>query len=840
MRKSLGLVIPIGSSEFITSRHSLKILKRKRSMANNTFGPWATPINAGMNPQLSSFWKRRLKMLAPTSHTSPAIGRRNLLWLCALGALMIVLPTFRTAPAADDGGGAGAAKIDKVTVAVRRVTIQGKSDESHDLVVRINRQEKPLEWRSWGHGSAFEVVIETSDSLGSGKKGHGFVVTMKHDAAKPGGNTFPIALTEENPVVGTFAICREKDLATKDGVLTFADITLKDGKKLPITFSLEPAQINKQSAKSELGENSEKPSPAEKAAAEDNPGKPTENELASPDQNSPFESPRLLYLAWQKDGIRSTGEPIPHTLWDLDGKILDDQLSGEVLKKVGSFSVAWRREGELHPVVLVFQVDGRITHCPVTPTVITADGKKSHGGTARIKPTSGMNVSAAVPKTDALKEWPKTISLEIVYPIDNVTTIKKLTDVPDEPVTIAPGVQWYLDPTRALAREAGRLRRAEGKTAAVLQSSRDLAPLVSYNAQVFLRGNTTPISSVYSTIIEPNGKPHDIDVSEAFDGKNVIERVEFTRQRYAVKRIDNVPVKIDLLPKMEEEQKASPDRNESPKKPGSTPAGEKTSEEQSLDDFHRLYALDAEQVLKRVAPPFSSTRLQYYRSTNPGQAESVPSGPDAMCLRWQDGKLKNWSMTFGSMELCNLQDNLAGIYPQEIEGDAELLKSPVQGDWVVRVGTPKKEILARLEEILNSECKLPVKLSLRTVERKVFVAKGQFHVQPSQNESGEYGPCVKIYGRKYSLDAHGGGSGNLDKFLKFAGSFMNRRVVGEVENPPREGFVWFYHGDYFPTKKEEIEDRDPAAVLKNITEQTGLTFTEETRSVPVLFVERNK
>ena len=273
---------------------------------------------------------------------------------------------------------------------------------------------------------------------------------------------------------------------------------------------------------------------------------------ASPDQTVPFESPQLLYLTWQNDGIHSTGKPIPHILWDLDGKILDDQLNNKVLKKVGSFSVHWRKEDELHPLGLVFQVDQRITHCPVMPTVIMTDGKKSSGGTARSKPTNGMNVSAAVPRTDALKEWPKDISLEIKYPVDNITTIKTLTEVPDDPVTIAPGVQWYLDPTRALAREAGGLRRAEGKTAAVLQTSRDVAdPLVSYNVQVFLRGKTTAISSAYGTIIEPGGKLHDIDVSEAFDDKNAIERVEITRQHYAIKRINKVPVRIDLLPKME-------------------------------------------------------------------------------------------------------------------------------------------------------------------------------------------------------------------------------------------------------------------------------------------------
>jgi hypothetical protein len=46
--------------------------------------------------------------------------------------------------------------------------------------------------------------------------------------------------TEGNSIlVGTFAIRRDTDLVIKDGVLTFADVTVKDGKKLPVSLRLE-------------------------------------------------------------------------------------------------------------------------------------------------------------------------------------------------------------------------------------------------------------------------------------------------------------------------------------------------------------------------------------------------------------------------------------------------------------------------------------------------------------------------------------------------------------------------------------------------------------------------
>jgi Tol biopolymer transport system component len=63
------------------------------------FGPWATSIVAGRNPQLSAFWRRRMTMLTDVSQTSPMLSRRNLLWLGAAGALGGALPTLRLATA---------------------------------------------------------------------------------------------------------------------------------------------------------------------------------------------------------------------------------------------------------------------------------------------------------------------------------------------------------------------------------------------------------------------------------------------------------------------------------------------------------------------------------------------------------------------------------------------------------------------------------------------------------------------------------------------------------------------------------------------------------------------
>jgi Tol biopolymer transport system component len=74
---------------------------------SNQYGPWATPIGACGNPQLSAFWRQRLTKLVPTSQSSPVLSRRHLLCLGAAGAMTAFLPTLRSTTAADEEKPAG-------------------------------------------------------------------------------------------------------------------------------------------------------------------------------------------------------------------------------------------------------------------------------------------------------------------------------------------------------------------------------------------------------------------------------------------------------------------------------------------------------------------------------------------------------------------------------------------------------------------------------------------------------------------------------------------------------------------------------------------------------------
>lgn len=273
------------------------------------------------------------------------------------------------------------------------------------------------------------------------------------------------------------------------------------------------------------------------------------------DPEKPVTTPKLLYLGWQKDGVHSTGMSIPSTLWNPDGKILSQAKSDEILKKVKSFDVYWRQEDDLNPLSMVFQVDGRLRDSPVMPTVITADGVRHSSAATVNTPRYGLIVSAAAPYESSLSKWPEEISLEIKYPIENRVIIKTLKEIPDEPVKIAKGVSWYLDPKRAMETDpgTGRMQMAYDKTAAVLQINRETADkLTQFECRVYLRDQKKPLRGHYSTIIESDGQQNEIRVSDSFGQKQDIEKVEILRQRYKTSLIKNIPLKLQLLPEVNE------------------------------------------------------------------------------------------------------------------------------------------------------------------------------------------------------------------------------------------------------------------------------------------------
>ncbi|MBX9583731.1 MAG: TIGR03435 family protein, partial [Gemmataceae bacterium] len=284
------------------------------------------------------------------------------------------------------------------------------------------------------------------------------------------------------------------------------------------------------------------------------------------------------------------------------------------------------------------------------------------------------------------------------------------------------------------------------------------------------------------------------------------------------------------------------------------PAVAKPPEPAWRKDFDRAYALKDGEVLKRVPPPYPAARAEYLKAELLG---GIPVGPGDRLdhwhalFRWADGRL------YGEASVCGrpgkpaavaLQELLTrlvpDLLPNEIEGDEELLRAVgVDGDFVVRHGADPAKVAARLGEILRTELKLPVKVGVREAEREVAVAVGPLKVEPL---AGRPKDRVEVYGAEPADPKRGRAvrTGTVAEFLRDLSRFTGMRVVAGAGLDPKARLSWRENvrlpapdADGPTRERMWAEDHDPAAVLRNVGDQTGLRFPAEKRKVRVLFAE---
>jgi hypothetical protein len=304
----------------------------------------------------------------------------------------------------------------------------------------------------------------------------------------------------------------------------------------------------------------------------------------------------------------------------------------------------------------------------------------------------------------------------------------------------------------------------------------------------------------------------------------------------------------------------------------------KDASEPLLAEFRRTYALPDDKVIKRVGPPFSPGRLEFYR-VHDEQAKAAPQGPDYMWFKWDqprpDPLPPNWPryhegrLSQGGMgwvggkgaPLAWLIESWTGIHSYEMQGDRTLKQARIPGDWVVRDGIPAEKLFQGLETVLRDECHVPVRFRLGERDRQVIVVEGTYAYRPLPGRStvaedyGHEGNKLQDYDQ-LEIDEHDrsgpsfGRSGSLQELLSFLTHYLDRPVVGgEIRLPAdmtsgksakREHLLqWWWSED--PMLHDEALAKgsfDEAAVLKRLSEQTGMTFSEKTRRVRVLLVER--
>jgi hypothetical protein len=266
-------------------------------------------------------------------------------------------------------------------------------------------------------------------------------------------------------------------------------------------------------------------------------------------------------------------------------------------------------------------------------------------------------------------------------------------------------------------------------------------------------------------------------------------------------------------------------------------------DEQALKEFLQVYRLAPGQILKRVPPPRPAGIRVYSGRKHPGRGNTLDQAR-ALTFLWRDPHdLREGVSLFANDRTARgwpLRDlprylNLE-IWPVQIEGDPELLKTEVSGDWIIRDGVPDEQVIRPFEAILQRALRRRITLIFRQVERDVVVARGRFRYAPLPGRSDNE---IEIYGKSLAeQDGGGGGSGRFSDFLKWVSEWIGRPIVSEVESPPKENVGWHDNQPSPFTEQGRREAHDEALVLRHLQEQTGLTFTRERRPIRILFIER--
>jgi len=317
------------------------------------------------------------------------------------------------------------------------------------------------------------------------------------------------------------------------------------------------------------------------------------------------------------------------------------------------------------------------------------------------------------------------------------------------------------------------------------------------------------------------------------------------------------------------------------KQPDAAPeASDDADSKRLLEEFQRAYALPDGQVVRRVARPFTPGRLEFYRVHHARQAKSIPEGPEYMWFKWDRIKPKhppiNWAslhegrLSTGGMgwvggegvSVAGLVNTFTKIRSYEMLGDRKLKFTFIPGDWVVRDGVPAEKMLQGLGAVLREECNVPVRLRLAEADRPVIVVAGTYTYRPmpgrrtvtEDHKFGYEGSDLQDYDQLEIFQHDRDGltqvrSGNFDELLSFLTDRIHRPVIdGGVKLPAtmtspkpsqREHLLEWRSREWWKIR-DAIADGtlDTAAILKHLSDQTGLTFSEGTRRGRVVLIER--
>jgi len=188
-----------------------------------------------------------------------------------------------------------------------------------------------------------------------------------------------------------------------------------------------------------------------------------------------------------------------------------------------------------------------------------------------------------------------------------------------------------------------------------------------------------------------------------------------------------------------------------------------------------------------------------------------------------------------------------GLDNSYLQEDKELNNKNIFGDWIIDSDATIESIAKPLEKILSKELGKPVKVSLVQEPKPVLVMEGNYHFQPALFPLGKDKPVFIYTERKLTPEFEKEISikkddfnvtpinGTLKNLMSYLHQAFNVAVVTDLDSNQKLNLI---HANW--KKAAEIDKTDWDQLLANITQQTGLTFRREIRTMPVMKIELEK
>jgi hypothetical protein len=244
--------------------------------------------------------------------------------------------------------------------------------------------------------------------------------------------------------------------------------------------------------------------------------------------------------------------------------------------------------------------------------------------------------------------------------------------------------------------------------------------------------------------------------------------------------------------------------------------------------FDSVYRLSPDEVVKFIPAPFIAERDDYYRREFSKDATTPPEvfARWQFTFKWTAKGLRFQSLSAGEGRVSSVMP-LAGIEHVETDVHDELGRVPLHGDWIVRDGAPREQVVAALESIIRKQLARDIHIAKTRAEREVVVARGACKPNPGGKDG-----RVHITGgaiRKRVDDEMGGGSGDFAEFLRTLGAYANLKVVDETTTHPKQ--VRYAIHLSATEARDDVSRRD--LVFGAVAEQTGMELKVERREIDV-------